>query len=79
MQVLWAVAFEWSERAEERLIHFIKDYSWLYDCKHQSYKDKHKKRNSWMELARLFGDGVDGMYQWYTYFCVRITITYIQS
>ncbi|XP_043197203.1 uncharacterized protein LOC122367832 isoform X2 [Amphibalanus amphitrite] len=48
----------WSERAEERLIEAIKEYTWLFDCKHRWYKDKNKKQNSWMELAGLFGDGI---------------------
>lgn len=54
------MAVEWSERHEESLMQLVKEYPWLYDCKHRSYKDRYKKRNSWMEIAKFFGDNAEG-------------------
>ena len=48
----------WTENLEERLIDLVQGYPWLYDVRHKSYRDKHKK--SWRDIANALAADIDG-------------------
>ena len=52
----------WNVEQEELLINSVRDYPWLYNKGHTSYKDVIKKENSWQEIQKGISSNVTGMY-----------------
>ena len=50
----------WSVVDEEVLINLVRDYPWLYNKLHPSYKDAIKKQNSWEEIAKQISATMTG-------------------
>ena len=44
----------WTIDDDEKLLCLIREYQWLYDVGHRSYRDKQKKLNSCDEIASQF-------------------------